>query len=285
MKKIYIPVVFVLILLGILSIFKIYFSNHDNVDVLLTDSVIVDNAPSFKFEEVLITTDHPGSELVNRFGSENTRVILSINRIDDTRLKKGMKLIAPLFFDDSDLWLFMPKEISMASDIPKLVILSLRTQAFGFYENGKLVRGGPISSGKKSTPTEDGLYFTNWKGKEVVSTFDDKWILKWNFNIENEKGISLHQYSMPGFPASHSCVRMYEQDAKWLYEWADQWILSPDGKEKVKYGTPVIIYGSYDFDKDSPWKMLASDSNATNVSQSEISDILNQHIAEINAKK
>jgi hypothetical protein len=45
--------------------------------------------------------------------------------------------------------------------------------------------------------------------------------LRWNFNIENKLGVGWH--SLPGYPASHSCLRL--EDAKLLYEWADEWQL------------------------------------------------------------
>lgn len=238
--------------------------------------------PDKGFEEITLTSDKPGAELVAMFGLKNTSTILSINRVDDRNLNPGMTLIVPNSFKDSSQWEFMPAEINTAKDIPKLVVVSQRTQAFGFYENGKLVRSGPVSSGKKSTPTASGLYFTNWKGEEVVSTFDDEWILKWNFNIENEKGISLHQYALPGYPASHSCVRLYEKDAKWLYDWADEWVLSPDEVTVLQKGTPVIIYGSYEFNKKSPWKKLITDANATKVSEKELADVVENYLSEIN---
>jgi hypothetical protein len=157
-------------------------------------------------------------------------------------------------------------------------------QSFGLYEDGKLIRSGPVSSGKKTTPTRSDLYFTNWKGKEVVSTFDDEWILKWNFNIDNKEGISLHEYALPGYPASHSCVRFYGQDAQWIYDWADQWILAQDGQNKLANGTPVVVFGKYDFNKPSPWKNLPENTGATTISQDEIENIVASNLSTINAE-
>jgi hypothetical protein len=41
-------------------------------------------------------------------------------------------------------------------------------------------------------------------------------------------------------------MRLQEKDARYLYEWADQWILRGENKVLVK-GTPVIVFGSYNF--------------------------------------
>jgi hypothetical protein len=43
--------------------------------------------------------------------------------------------------------------------------------------------------GSKAHQTTRGLHFTNWKGKEVISTVSDEWKLKWNFNIANQEGM------------------------------------------------------------------------------------------------
>jgi hypothetical protein len=82
--------------------------------------------------------------------------------------------------------------------------------------------------------------------------------LYWNFNLVNRKGVSLHQYELPGYPASHSCVRLREEDAKWIYENAKQWKLNSNGTQILAYGTPVIIYGEFDFGKPRIWHSIDS---------------------------
>jgi hypothetical protein len=39
------------------------------------------------------------------------------------------------------------------------------------------------------------------------------------YQFSNDRGFGVHQYDLPGRPASHGCVRMLERDAKWVYEW------------------------------------------------------------------
>jgi len=175
-----------------------------------------------------------------------------------------------------------PENVSIAKDIPKLMLISQRVQSFAVYEYGQLIRSGAVSTGKQSTPTASKIYFTNWKGKEVKSSFDDEWILKWNFNLDNHEGIGMHQYEMPGYPASHSCIRMFEADAMWIYDWADQWILSPNQQNIVAHGTPVIIFGDYRYDKKAPWKDLPKNESAIKISDEEIETAINQARVQIN---
>lgn len=234
------------------------------------------------FYIINLTSEKPGAELLAITGSiANTFTTLSINRIDDKNLRQGMSLVVPRSFDDATLWEFMPPSLDTAQIISKLIIISQEMQSFGIYENGLLVRSGPVSSGKKSTTTPSRLYFMNWKGEEVISTFNDEWILKWNFNLDNKLGVSLHHYALPGYPASHSCVRLYLADAEWIYNWADQWILSEDGQTKIISGTPVIIYGEYNFQKQAPWKDLPENPNATKIYKNDLEELVQENLSKI----
>ena len=115
--------------------------------------------------------------------------------------------------------------------------------------------------GKKATPTKMGLTFTNWKKEIAISTVNSDWKLRWNFNLYNYLGIGWHQYDLPGHHASHSCVRLLEEDAYFMYNWADEWILKDRENVKVK-GTPVIVFGSYPFDAPKPWYALVKNPKA-----------------------
>jgi hypothetical protein len=78
--------------------------------------------------------------------------------------------------------------------------------------------------------------------------------MPWYFNIDNVAGRALHQYALPGRPASHGCVRLLERDAQWLYGWGDGWTLDRTGTRVVRPGTPVFIVGGYQFDAPPPWR-------------------------------
>ena len=65
--------------------------------------------------------------------------------------------------------------------------------------------------------------------------------------------MSFHQFDLPGYPASHACVRLLERDAKWLYEWGQQWTLDTTGRTILTTGTPVVIVAEYDYAAPPPW--------------------------------
>lgn len=233
--------------------------------------------PQPTYRIATITTNNPTQELATLVGKARVPLVLEINRIDTADIKKGQVLILP---DSSSNLLTLspfPSTINAASTIPKLMIVSNTIQAFSIYQSGTLVRWGAVSTGKHSTPTPDGLYFANWKGKSVISTEDDSWVMPWYVNLDNSRGISMHQYELPGYPASHSCVRMLESDAIWVYNWIDQWQLSKNGQKIIVHGTPVIISGQYNFTTSAPWKDLIKNPNATTLSPSTIESLVNSY--------
>lgn len=216
-------------------------------------------------------------ELEKLVGAENVLAVLQTNRIDAANIKSGATIVIPVTFDSATRSPF-PLEVPELSEVKKLLLISQRIQAFGVYESGKLVRWGPVSTGKQSTQTPSELFSTNWKGKEVKSSFDDEWILKFNFNLDNIEGVGFHQYEMPGYPASHSCVRMLMDDAMWLYDWADQWILTENEQSRYAHGTPVVIFGNYGFGDSAPWKLLPADADATDITADEMDDIVEEYL-------
>lgn len=202
--------------------------------------------------------------------STQIRIILAVNRTDKNNITKMDSIIAPKdLTGDVEFYLPFPVEVPYLKNVNKIIFFSYPTQTFAAYENGNLIYTGPTNMGRKKDPTPIGLFYTNWKAEKTTSTFNDEWDLRWNFNIANKLGVGWHQYELPGYPASHSCLRLQEKDAKYLYTWADQWILKDDENVLVK-GTPVIVFGKYDFDAPKPWLQLVQNPKALNISAAEI---------------
>lgn len=219
-------------------------------------------------------------DLSNELGAERMFILLKINRRDLKHLKEGETIAVPNADDSVMTYSPFPIHILRLDSVRKALIVSRKVQAFAAYENGILIRWGPTSTGKKSTPTPEGLYHTNWKAKETHSTVDEAWVLKWYFNLDNLEGISLHEYDLPGYPVSHSCVRLLDEDAHWIYDWAEQWKLSPDGKTITQDGTPVIVFGEYAYGKTPPWKKLLKNPHATDLSERELAAIVKKYLPE-----
>lgn len=220
--------------------------------------------------------------LVEKYDTIGAKIILALNRLDERFIRKPDSIVVPdTIIADKLLYSPFPSHIDLLESVKKILLVDQRIQAFAAYEFGKLVNWGPTSTGKRSTPTPNGLFHTNWKSKKTISTDNPEWILKWYFNLENFRGVSLHQYELPGYPASHACVRLLEEDAFWIYNWAEQWILTKDGEYIIAYGTPVIIYGKYDFKGVKPWLLLPTEPEKALVNKDELNEIINEYILTI----
>jgi hypothetical protein len=218
---------------------------------------------------------------VNKKDTSKLAIAYAINRTDEANFAKLDSVVIPTdFTGDLVYYLPFPLHVAALDSISKLIIFSYPTQTFAAYEKGELAHTGPTNMGRKKDQTPTGLFFTNWKAEQTTSTFNDEWDLKWNFNIANKLGVGFHQYSLPGYSASHSCLRLQENDAKYLYKWADEWILKDSENVKVK-GTPVIVFGKYPFDELKPWLQLVIDPKALNISEAEIEKEIKPFIQKI----
>ena len=212
-------------------------------------------------------------------------LVANLNRADKNLLISFDSIIIPIDNKQKLQQYFpFPFYADFLKDVKKIIFFSYPTQVFAAYENGLLVYTGPTSMGRKADITPTGLFYTNWKAEETTSTFNDEWNLKWNFNIENKLGVGFHQYAMPGYPASHSCLRLTEKDAKYLYEWADQWKI--EGTDSIlAHGTPVVVFGSYPFGSSKPWLALAKNPNALNITEVNLASITSAYIPDIMQKQ
>lgn len=201
---------------------------------------------------------------------DSLRIILFLNRTDKKHLLKQDSIIIPdTFISDFNIYSPFPSNIKELNSIHKILFFSYHDQTFVAYERGVRKRWGAISMGKETTRTPTGLLHTNWKSKETISTVNKQWVMKWYFNLDNFKGVSMHQFELPGYPASHACIRLTNDDAYWLYYWADQWILETKSKIAA-FGTPVIIYGNYPFKENKPWVTLAKKKSALIITKNEL---------------
>jgi len=237
--------------------------------------VPVANTPlrSTTFTRVPVGNPRSLRALVDSLGESQWLQVLKLNRVDFAHVRDRDSLILPDVFGDSlDLSPF-PRTLVAVRDTAKLVLVSLRLQAFAAYDSGQLARWGPTSSGRKAKPTPTGVYHATWKDRDRISTIDDEWLMFWCVNIENREGVTLHQYDLPGRPASHSCVRLLETDARWVYGWAEQWKLSADG-QLAATGTPVVVFGEWAWGQRAPWKRLPEDPGEGSLTPAEVEEAL-----------
>ncbi len=95
------------------------------------------------------------------------------------------------------------------------VVVSLADQAFAAFSNGERVLRGPISSGMKGYETSTGSFRVTNKHQHWVSTIYG--VPMPHFLRLNHGSMGLHGGYLPGFAASHGCVRLVFSDAEKLF--------------------------------------------------------------------
>lgn len=189
----------------------------------------------------------------DRFLPEQIALLEKLNRADAKHLRRQGLLIVPDVWLEENAHSPFPETLLWTWIYKKHLVVHLPSQAFAAYEYGKLVRWGPVSSGRRKNETPAGLFHLNWRAKRRVSTDNPGWILDWYFNFHSGRGLAFHEYALPGLPASHACLRLLRRDAIWLFRWGEGWELSEDRAQVIDSGTPVLITGAYDFTAPRPW--------------------------------
>lgn len=206
----------------------------------------------------LSTWNQTGKAMQRRLLVWQLQLLEKLNHCDRVYLPRLTTVVMPDTWTSDELrYSPLPLWYPAAAQYAKMIVVHLPTQVFGGYEHGHLVQWGPVSTGRKSTPTPSGLFHLNWKSTGRHSTINPDWFMPWYFNFDNQRGLSFHEYRLPGYPASHACIRLLSRDAQWLYTWGEEWRLDATGRKVLQHGTPVIILGAYDHEAPPPWRSLA----------------------------
>jgi lipoprotein-anchoring transpeptidase ErfK/SrfK len=145
----------------------------------------------------------------------------------------------------SDRWSERPVEsvASRTTGEPIMAIVSLRNQRITVYDaNGWILRA-PVSSGQKERETPAGIFSVIQKDADHHSNlYDDAYMP--NMQRLTWSGIALHGGPLPGYPASHGCVRMPFDFAARLFELTElglRVIVAPTDVAPVEIVHPVLF--------------------------------------------
>ena len=100
------------------------------------------------------------------------------------------------------------------------VLVSIPQQKAYVFEDGALAFTAPVSTGKKGHPTPVGTFRILLKKVHHRSSKYDNAPMPYMQRLTNY-GIALHAGHVPGYPASHGCIRLPRGFAKTLYGLTD----------------------------------------------------------------
>ena len=124
-----------------------------------------------------------------------------------------------------------------------MAIVSIKSQKVTIYDANGWILSAPVSTGSKGRETPAGVFSVVEKKKDHRSNlYDDAWMpnmlrITWN-------GIALHGGPLPGYPASHGCVRMPFGFAEKLFDRVPvntRVIISPNDAEPVPFSHPALF--------------------------------------------
>jgi L,D-transpeptidase catalytic domain len=124
-----------------------------------------------------------------------------------------------------------------------MAIVSIKSQQVTIYDADGWILRAPVSTGTKGRETPAGVFAVVEKNKDHRSNmYDDAWMpnmlrITWN-------GIALHGGPLPGYPASHGCVRMPFGFAEKLFDKVrmnTRIIISPNDAEPVEFSHPSLF--------------------------------------------
>jgi len=126
-----------------------------------------------------------------------------------------------------------PGDYHWAADVPAAgeakVVIDLMAQTMYVYRADKLVGVSTISSGKKGKETQLGFWKVLIKKRKGFSRKYDNAPMPF-MQMYDSKGLAFHAGALPGYPASHGCVRLPIKFAERLF-----------GMTRI--GTKVVIEG------------------------------------------
>lgn len=117
------------------------------------------------------------------------------------RLKPGEYLWAP----------------QIAPNGPVLLVVSLSTQRAVVYRNGVPIGISTVSTGRPGYETPTGVFVILQKHVEHYSNIYDNAPMPYMQRL-TWGGVALHAGNLPGYPASHGCIRLPLEFARLLYQ-------------------------------------------------------------------
>jgi len=130
-----------------------------------------------------------------------------------------------------------------AAGDPIMAIVSLKSQQVTIYDADGWMLRAPVSTGIKGRETPAGVFSVVEKDKDHHSNlYDDAWMP--NMERITWSGIALHGGPLPGYAASHGCIRMPYDFAEKLFgktQIGMRVIIAPNDAEPVAFSDPKLF--------------------------------------------
>lgn len=178
-------------------------------------------------------------------------LVQRVNRMN-IEVRPGMTIAVPDHLENLSIYDISPFPRFIPATQEKSIYVDQKKLAWAAYNGaGELVWWGPASGGSGTCAKNQGDCLTPTGSFRVIRKSDETCISTvFPVKANGEKGGAIMPYCMhfwrgyalhgseevPGYSASHGCVRMFVQDARWLNE---EFVDLPGAGGKI--GTRVVI--------------------------------------------
>jgi hypothetical protein len=125
---------------------------------------------------------------------------------------------------------------------PVLAVIGLGKQKITVYDSEGAILQAPVSTGRRSYETPSGIFTILQKNKDHVSNLYDDAEMPFMQRI-TWSGIALHAGPLPGYPASHGCVRLPYRFAESLFAQTSvgmRVVIAPEEAQAASVSHPLL---------------------------------------------
>jgi lipoprotein-anchoring transpeptidase ErfK/SrfK len=135
------------------------------------------------------------------------------------------------------------KETSAKPVGPLLIAISIEKQRVRIYDANGLFAESPVSTGTKTHPTPMGVFSIIQKHKMHHSNIYSGAPMPFMQRI-TWSGVAMHAGVLPGYPASHGCIRMPMAFAQKMWNWTRMGarvVVTPGEMTPASFSHPLLV--------------------------------------------
>lgn len=126
---------------------------------------------------------------------------------------------------------------------PLVIAISIEKQRVRVYDSNGFFAESPVSTGTKSHPTPMGVFSIIQKHKMHHSNIYSGAPMPYMQRI-TWSGVAMHQGVLPGYPASHGCIRMPMAFAQKMWVWTKMGarvVITPGEISPASFSHPMLV--------------------------------------------
>ena len=222
----------------------------------------------YEWKCVQLTAKDSPSRIFGKYWQDGLR----FNRMDRRHFLEGLSIKVPLRVKEISGFTPMPPSVPEALLEPRFILIDQNEMFLGAYEFGELVFSTPVAVGAEGYRLQNGYYrvdaidLRHESSLYPVEGSDRPYPMHYGLRFHIDKrpdgwtSYWVHGRDVPGYPASHGCIGLYDEemqneyyleparpvlmDAKKLYDWVVGGNDDAGTFQKVTYGPRVLIMGT-----------------------------------------